>query len=321
MCRLTQQHDPRVADAFEQGVILRGVARQSAGPVTNDGHGIAWPWRRIRAALRRDGQESGHFFVRRLRKLLVPQADRVERLGRRHAHHLVDQPAQMLASLPRTDRDRHDDSCRRLLPERDDRRLHRRTGREPIVDENHGPIANGRRTPPGTIQHIAPFEFQTFPDGNLLDERTRNAEILDQIGAEHLDAAGGDRAHGEFRMTRDAELTHEIHVQRGVQSGRDLIGDGDSTSRQTQHDDIRPPCERRQSSRQLTTSIGTIVELHEPAPFYSTPASCGVSRLDSGTSVNVASVSSSVPATDTAFSSAIRTTFVGSMMPASTRST
>ena len=42
-----------------------------------------------------------------------------------------------------------------------------------------------------------------------------------------------------------------------------------------------------------------------------------VSRFGSGTSVSVASVSSSTPATDTAFSSAIRTTFVGSMMPAS----
>ena len=44
-------------------------------------------------------------------------------------------------------------------------------------------------------------------------------------------------------------------------------------------------------------------------------------RLGSGTSVSVASVSSSTPATDTAFSSATRTTLVGSMMPASTRST
>ena len=40
----------------------------------------------------------------------------------------------------------------------------------------------------------------------------------------------------------------------------------------------------------------------------------------SGRSVIVASLSNSTPATDTAFSSAIRTTFVGSMMPASTRS-
>ena len=41
----------------------------------------------------------------------------------------------------------------------------------------------------------------------------------------------------------------------------------------------------------------------------------------SGTSVNVASVSSKTLATETAFSSASRRTLVGSMMPASTRST
>jgi len=42
---------------------------------------------------------------------------------------------------------------------------------------------------------------------------------------------------------------------------------------------------------------------------------------DSGISVMVASVSSRTPATDMAFSSPMRTTLVGSMMPASTRST
>ena len=44
------------------------------------------------------------------------------------------------------------------------------------------------------------------------------------------------------------------------------------------------------------------------------------SAFGSGTSVIVASVSSSTPAVDTAFSSASGATFVGSMMPASTRS-
>ena len=43
--------------------------------------------------------------------------------------------------------------------------------------------------------------------------------------------------------------------------------------------------------------------------------------LGSGSSVSVASVSSSTPATETAFSRAMRTTLVGSMMPASNRST
>ena len=46
---------------------------------------------------------------------------------------------------------------------------------------------------------------------------------------------------------------------------------------------------------------------------------CG--SLSSETSVIVASVSSSTLATDTAFSKAIRTTFVGSMIPASIRLT
>jgi len=47
----------------------------------------------------------------------------------------------------------------------------------------------------------------------------------------------------------------------------------------------------------------------------------GTAGLGSGRSVIVASVRRSTLATDTAFSNAIRTTFVGSMIPVSTRST
>ena len=76
-----------------------------------------------------------------------------------------------------------------------------------------------------------------------------------------------------------------------------------------------------QSRGELPARIRTIAKAHRELPFHSISFGCGVSRLGSGTSVNVASVKSNTPATDTAFSSAIRTTLVGSMMPASTRST
>ncbi len=58
-------------------------------------------------------------------------------------------------------------------------------------------------------------------------------------------------------------------------------------------------------------------------PLYSIPPSnpAGIFGSFSGTSVSVASVSSKTLATETAFSSAIRTTLVGSMIPASIRST
>src|SRR5574341_364558 len=52
---------------------------------------------------------------------------------------------------------------------------------------------------------------------------------------------------------------------------------------------------------------------HEAA--HMTSAGCGTGGFSSGSSVSVASVSSKTLATDTAFSSAIRTTLVGSMMP------
>lgn len=56
-------------------------------------------------------------------------------------------------------------------------------------------------------------------------------------------------------------------------------------------------------------------------PYSAISCSPARSFTGSGSSVIVASVKRSTLATETAFSNATRTTFVGSMMPASTRST
>jgi hypothetical protein len=75
---------------------------------------------------------------------------------------------------------------------------------------------------------------------------------------------------------------------------------------------LSPACPRV-SAHLLRSATGT--------SHHSIGALRSVFPCGSGMSVSVASVSKSTPATETAFSRAIRTTLVGSMMPASTRST
>ena len=70
------------------------------------------------------------------------------------------------------------------------------------------------------------------------------------------------------------------------------------------------------------TRKANVTKRQEGGQHHSSPGAAPVVWAGgSGISVNVASVRSSTLAIETAFSSAMRTTFVGSMIPASTRST
>ena len=55
---------------------------------------------------------------------------------------------------------------------------------------------------------------------------------------EHADAVLADGAHGELPLEREPELADEDHVERGVQRGRDLEGDGNAAAGETEHDEV-----------------------------------------------------------------------------------
>ena len=54
-------------------------------------------------------EQRAHLLVGRLREVLVPQPDRVERVGRDRADDLIDLAAKLLAGLGRRRRHRDDD--------------------------------------------------------------------------------------------------------------------------------------------------------------------------------------------------------------------
>ena len=151
---------------------------------------------------------------------LVPETDGVERFRRRDADDLVGDSAQPLAGFTRADRHGHDDARRRLLAKRQNRRLHRRSGRQAVVDEDDGAIADDGSLPTAAIQHVATFQLEPLAHRHLLDQRMGNAEVANQILAEHFDATCGDRAHRELGMTRHAEFADEEDVQRRLQPRR-----------------------------------------------------------------------------------------------------
>ena len=91
--------------------------------------------------------------------------------------------------------------------------------------------------------------------------------------------------------------------------------DGDAMQPQ-----LRDRIPRARIERAVDGDRAVVVDGHGSKLHASSDVETG-SAFGSGISVSVASVSSSTLATDTAFSSAARTTLVGSMMPASIRST
>jgi hypothetical protein len=70
------------------------------------------------------GQQLTNLLIRRLRKILVPATDRVERLRCHRADDAVSLFLHLLAGVGRGDRNRNDDARWILLPQRFDRGVH-----------------------------------------------------------------------------------------------------------------------------------------------------------------------------------------------------
>ena len=141
-------------------------------------------------------------------------------------------------------------------------RLHRRTGGQTIVDQNHRAIADDGRLPVITIRAIATLQFQPLAHGDLLDERARNAEVANQIFTQDFDASGRDRAHGELGMTRHPELADQKDVEGHGELRGDFERHGNAAARQSQHDDVGSVGVFGQLRCELAAGVSTVAELH-----------------------------------------------------------
>ena len=112
------------------------------------------------------------------------------------------------------------------------------------------------------IQAVAAFQLEPLADRDLFDGGPWNAELGDEVFAQHAHAAARDGAHRQFRMTRNAELADEKHVERRMQSFRDLESDRHPTPRQREHDDVMAIRVLRQRVGELPSRFDPIFETH-----------------------------------------------------------
>src|SRR5579871_1629044 len=169
--------------------------------------------------------EAAHLVVADLLEVLVVEADGVKRLGRREADNPIDDRAQSGARAGSGDGDPNDD--RAGASRADGRRgsPHRRTGSEPVVDENYEPAGELRIRTRVAVGRFAPAQLTDLAVNHRVQRCSIDPEPMDELLVEDARAVAGERAHRELLMPRYAQFTDDVDVERHAEPACNLIAD------------------------------------------------------------------------------------------------
>ena len=195
-------------------------------------------WNRLARTTRRRtvrGQDVVHIGVGDCVEASIPPTYGSERLRGFETDHAICFGSELLDHIGRRDGDGHGDGRRTVGPRHENRGAHRRTGRNPIVDDHDRPTS-GRFTRMSRADRAeTPVEFESFVrlDGSQL--LLTDVGRPDHIRIEHQLAALTDRTHRQFRLERDPQFAHDDHVERRLNRIGDLGRNRDTTARQPEH--------------------------------------------------------------------------------------
>jgi len=161
-------------------------------------------------------QEFANFAIGGLRKIVVPDADGLKRLGCLGANDLVDMFAKLGAGGRRSYRDSDNDALGLLRADGAGGGEHGGAGGQAIVYQNHVAMSDGEGRASLAIETFAALDFAALAPGNTLDESGRNPELFDEGIVQDADLPAGDGAHGEFFVSWDSELPDEENVEIGM---------------------------------------------------------------------------------------------------------
>ncbi len=131
-----------------------------------------------------------------------------------------------------------------------------------VVDKNDGPVAQRRELTIAAVQRVTTLELEPFPHRNGFDGSSRNPELIDDVFAEHSNAAARDCAHRELRMTGNAELADEEDVERRIQRSSYFERHRYSATGKCEHSDVVAIRVRLEAGRELASRVGSIGETH-----------------------------------------------------------
>ena len=168
----------------------------------------------------------------------IPQSHGLKQIRHREAHDLVGQPLKPPAAIRSGDRSSNDDPGRPAFAQRAHRGLHRRAGRDPVVDDDDGLATNRQPRAIAVVDVVAPFQLDALARGDLFDHIGRDAEGGDRLVAQHSHAPCGDGADRKFGMPGGAELPDEEHIERRTECVGDFERDRHASARQGQDDEV-----------------------------------------------------------------------------------
>src|SRR5438128_197689 len=185
--------------------------------------------------LRGAGQQIAHFFVASLSEIIVILAYCLKKFRRGCADRFVGFFFNFAASVWRTDRDSHDNSCRAVLSQCLNCSPHRCAGGQSVIHENDDAIAQVRRGSPVAIPLLAPFQLGRLPCRDRLDDVVYIRYRAHDICIQDAHTAGSDRTNGELLETGNTEFAHNKNIKRRAKAVRHFKRNRHAASRETKH--------------------------------------------------------------------------------------
>lgn len=205
-------------------------------------------------------QQLPNLFVRRLREVVVPQTDSVERLRRDRADHFLDLVPELIACFGSRCWNSDDDPCRLLLSERLRGGSHRRSGRQAVVDENDSASTDIGWLRIAAIQSLAALELILLADDGAIDRALRYPERANDVVIDDTNSAAADCPHRKLLVSGNAELTNEKDVEWRAQLCRDFIRDRHSAAGEGEDEDVVAIGELAKIFGEDTARVGAITK-------------------------------------------------------------
>jgi len=150
-----------------------------------------------------------------------------------------------------------------LLGERLKRHSGGCAGRKAVVDKDDRPPCGVGRCGAGAVQGLAPFDLGKLALADRVEHAIADAEARDQafVTKHRRRGSVNDRPHGQFLMSRHADLAHHEDIERGSQGLRDFRPHDHAAARQGE-DDRGFITVAQETLRQLAAGICPVGENH-----------------------------------------------------------
>src|SRR5439155_17177050 len=120
-----------------------------------------------------------------------------------------------------------------FLTKRFDGSSHGRARGQSIIDDDDDAVPHLKRCTRAAIEPFASLEFAQFINRNAIDLLIRNPDVGQHVVVEYPHATAGYRAHRQFFMAGNPELSYREDIERRVQFLRDLIRHGNASAWQS----------------------------------------------------------------------------------------